>query len=121
MSLSPPPSQSLPLRHTCANHGGREAACRCPECRVEFCRECVLEHHGRFLCVMCLNRLTKPVARRPVRVPAVVSVAAPVAWLAFAVVLSWMVFGSIGYVLAGIPTAGQDAADASAGQRGRDR
>ena len=51
----------------CANHTGREAAARCPECRSFFCRECVTEHEARVLCAACIRRLTAAHAahRRP--------------------------------------------------------
>lgn len=48
--------------HTrCFNHANREAAARCPECGHHFCRECVSEHSGRFLCVGCLGKEALPV------------------------------------------------------------
>ncbi len=40
----------------CARHAEREAAARCPDCRGFFCRECVVEHRGKFLCAACLER-----------------------------------------------------------------
>ena len=39
----------------CWNHPTREAVCRCPACRRDFCRECVAEHEGRLLCASCLQ------------------------------------------------------------------
>jgi hypothetical protein len=42
----------------CFNHGLREAAARCPECRRFFCRECVAEHDDRVICASCLKKLT---------------------------------------------------------------
>jgi len=42
----------------CVLHPGREAAARCPGCGRHFCRECVTEHEGRFLCAACIHRLT---------------------------------------------------------------
>ena len=47
------------LHQRCWNHEGREAVCRCPECRRSFCRECVSEHGGRLLCAGCLTRLAQ--------------------------------------------------------------
>lgn len=41
----------------CFNHAEREAVARCPECRREFCRECITEHKGRMLCTNCLGRM----------------------------------------------------------------
>jgi hypothetical protein len=53
----------LPVaQQRCWNHESREAACRCPECRRNFCRECVTEHESRLLCATCLKGVT---ARRP--------------------------------------------------------
>lgn len=40
----------------CVRHAGREAAARCPGCAQFFCRECVSEHGGRWLCAPCLAR-----------------------------------------------------------------
>jgi hypothetical protein len=40
----------------CLNHEGREAVCRCPECRSYFCRECVVPFEQRMLCAACLAR-----------------------------------------------------------------
>lgn len=44
------------LSHSCFNHPERPAAARCPLCGVAFCRECVSEHNGRFLCASCLQQ-----------------------------------------------------------------
>jgi hypothetical protein len=38
----------------CLHHPQREAAARCPQCARHFCRECVGEHGGRWLCASCL-------------------------------------------------------------------
>lgn len=73
----------------CANHPGREAAARCPECRSFFCRECVTEHEDRVLCAACIRKLTtaRAARRRPLlrRLAAVVPVALGLltAWLFF--------------------------------------
>ena len=48
----------------CWNHEGREASCRCPECRRSFCRECVAEHEARLLCASCLARVAQTAARQ---------------------------------------------------------
>jgi len=40
----------------CLNHPDREAIARCPSCANFFCRECVTEHTGKFLCSNCLQR-----------------------------------------------------------------
>lgn len=44
----------------CVRHPGREAAARCPACGGFYCRECVSEHDGRYLCAECLTRLVTP-------------------------------------------------------------
>ena len=44
-------------RQRCAFHPVREAVARCPACSRFFCRECVTEHEGRFLCAGCLRVL----------------------------------------------------------------
>ncbi|MDR2849674.1 MAG: rhomboid family protein [Verrucomicrobiota bacterium] len=41
----------------CARHADREAAARCPACGRSFCRECVTEHEGRWLCASCIAAL----------------------------------------------------------------
>jgi len=46
------------MRQRCANHPGREAAARCPDCRSFFCRECVTEHEGGVLCAACIRKRT---------------------------------------------------------------
>jgi hypothetical protein len=49
----------------CLHHPGREAIARCPGCARHFCRECVGEHAGRWLCAACLAAPgTAPAARR---------------------------------------------------------
>jgi hypothetical protein len=40
----------------CTNHPGREAVARCPGCAGYYCRECVTEHEGKFLCSSCIQR-----------------------------------------------------------------
>jgi hypothetical protein len=40
---------------------GREAVARCPGCANYFCRECVTEHAGKFLCSNCLHRRSAPI------------------------------------------------------------
>lgn len=52
-------------RQRCAFHLNREAAARCPSCGRFFCRECVTEHEGRFLCASCLRARTAIAATDP--------------------------------------------------------
>lgn len=81
----------------CANHPGREAAARCPECRSFFCRECVTEHEGRVLCAACIRKLTvaRAVPRRALlrNLAAVVPVGLGLlaAWLFFYLLGRWLV------------------------------
>lgn len=44
-------------------HPAREAICRCPQCRRYFCRECITEHGGEFVCSACLQTLTRRTAK----------------------------------------------------------
>ena len=53
-------------RRQCFNHPGREAIVRCPSCHRDYCRECVTEHDGRYLCSACL-RLQASKDERPSR------------------------------------------------------
>ncbi len=41
-------------RQRCYNHATREAAARCLGCQRDYCRECVSEHEGRYLCARCI-------------------------------------------------------------------
>ena len=60
------------LRHRrCLHHPGREAAARCPGCGRDFCRECVGEHAGRWLCAACLAAAGEGRAARRSRLAAV--------------------------------------------------
>jgi uncharacterized membrane protein YvbJ len=43
----------------CVNHASREAVARCPECKKDFCRECITEHNNKMLCTNCLHEKTK--------------------------------------------------------------
>jgi hypothetical protein len=40
----------------CLIHVDRQAVARCPGCANYFCRECITEHQGKFLCSNCLGR-----------------------------------------------------------------
>lgn len=62
MSTAPPDLSQV----RCRNHGGREAVARCRECGNFFCRECVVEHHGRMVCTSCLAEVSgvDPAKRR---------------------------------------------------------
>lgn len=45
----------------CLIHADREAIARCPACANYFCRECITEHEGKFLCSNCLQRRFAPI------------------------------------------------------------
>ena len=47
----------------CAHHAEREAAARCPSCKAFYCRECITEHDGRFLCAGCLAKKVREETR----------------------------------------------------------
>ncbi len=79
----------------CWNHERREAACRCPDCRRYFCRECVTEHQQRLLCAACLRQATEGATRRHGRTfGAVVPVVA-------AALLCWLWFLAVADALIG--------------------
>ncbi|MEJ2368373.1 MAG: hypothetical protein P8Z49_08495 [Acidobacteriota bacterium] len=47
----------VPLaKQRCLNHPARDAAVKCPGCGSFFCRECTVEHEGRFLCAACVEK-----------------------------------------------------------------
>jgi uncharacterized paraquat-inducible protein A len=46
-------------KRKCANHASREAVARCPECKKDFCRECITEHNNKMLCTNCLQEITR--------------------------------------------------------------
>ena len=96
-------------KQRCARHAGREAAARCPDCGLVFCRECVTAHEGRFLCASCLGKVV--VAARAGRanraaggIPAAVvaagrralATAAGIAWL-------WLCFYLAGLLIEKFP------------------
>jgi hypothetical protein len=83
----------------CLIHPDREAIARCPGCAKYFCRECVTEHEGRFLCSDCLQKRSAPVQ----------SAQRPTGWLMAAVTniiglaVAWFFFYLIGRLLILIP------------------
>jgi len=83
----------------CVQHGSREAVARCPVCRQDFCRECVVEHAGQILCAMCLAKETAQSA--PTRIPwGRVRRAAVTVWYA---TLLWCGFYLCGALLKSLP------------------
>jgi len=100
--MNPPPSSSPLSKLRCARHPDREAAARCASCGLVFCRECVSEHDGRFLCAPCLAKTAAAAraaaARRP-RVAALkraLAIVAGAAWL-------WLCFYLAGLLIEKLP------------------
>jgi hypothetical protein len=82
----------------CAIHADRKAIARCPSCVNYFCRECVTEHEGRFLCSNCLQRRSAPIepARRTGGRFAIA--------IGFGIAVAWFFFYLIGQLLMLIPS-----------------
>ena len=76
------------LHNRCWNHEGREAVCRCPECRRSYCRECVTEHQARLLCADCLRKTADNSKKRPSRMRRLY----PAAMLLMGLLLAWSIF-----------------------------
>lgn len=93
-------------RQRCWTHAQREAVSRCPECRRFYCRECVTEHDGRLLCVQCLSARTVIKAGRAGTRWALWTVAAMAGLL-----VSYLMFHTVGYVLEQLPAAWSRGAD----------
>jgi hypothetical protein len=83
----------IPGGQRCANHPGREAAARCPECRSYFCRECVTEHEDRVLCAACIRALTA--SRKTAVSPFVKRVAAALP-VSLGLLTAWLFFYLVG-------------------------
>ncbi|HEY1662129.1 MAG TPA: rhomboid family protein [Verrucomicrobiae bacterium] len=90
--------QSL-THQRCFNHGTREAVARCPECRQFFCRECVVEHDDRLVCVVCLKTLTT----RPLLRQSMFAWIRRTAQLALGILIAWFFFFLIGEGLLKLP------------------
>lgn len=90
-----------PQLHTrrCARHSTREAAARCPACGEFFCRECVVEHDGKFLCASCLAKQAKAGESRGERLAKVRRVLRTAA----GVLVLWLVFYWLGATLLKVP------------------
>ena len=85
------------IHQRCWHHTDREAVVRCPECRRFYCRECVLEHHGRMICAACVHRVGEVTAEG----------SRAALWGAFGLcgfLLAWVVFYYLGIALARIPS-----------------
>jgi hypothetical protein len=72
--------------------------CRCPRCEHFYCRECVTEHAGQFVCSACLRAIAAPPQDAKSRWRAVKWVMTPtLCLLAFAV--AWIYFYGVGQLL----------------------
>ena len=89
----------------CFNHTNREAAVRCPACGRMYCRECVSEHEGCFLCAPCLSAAATRESR-PRRSPRALGV---VLRLAVALALAWAMCYVAGKALLAVPADFHDA------------
>jgi hypothetical protein len=86
------------VHQRCVIHAAREAAVRCPQCRLFYCRECVTEHEGRMMCAPCVAVLSRPVSADR---------SSWMSWVALALagfVLAWVMFYYGGMGLARIPS-----------------
>jgi len=88
----------------CFNHAGREAAARCPECGLFFCRECITEHDDRVICAACVKKLAGvPFTQRGGFVGVV-----RVVQLVVSLVIVWACFLLLGRSLLAIPSSFHD-------------
>ncbi|MCX7887246.1 MAG: rhomboid family protein [Verrucomicrobiae bacterium] len=88
------------LQQRCYHHTAREAVARCPECRLYFCRECVVEHELRVLCAACLRKAGVPAPAKSQWCRLLWQVAAAAAGF----VLLWFIFYMVGQMLLAIPS-----------------
>lgn len=89
------------VHQKCLNHAQREAAVRCPACKRFFCRECVSENEGRYLCVQCLQETISGDTRKKRRLVLLQSAIR----LAAAVLFLWFSFSVLGKMIVSIPNA----------------
>jgi len=85
----------------CHHHPEREAAARCPECGLFYCRECITEHDDRVICASCLRTLAVAKRGRGNRLGGVWRLAAGV----FGIVIAWFFFYTMGRLLLLTPTS----------------
>lgn len=85
----------------CFNHGGREAAARCPGCSRYFCRECVTEHEDRMLCATCFK---KEADRSRAKRPPLRGIGRWIQCLV-GLLIAWLFFFLLGQVLLMLPPA----------------
>jgi hypothetical protein len=85
----------------CFHHAGREAVARCPRCRRNYCRECIVEHEGRIVCADCLAKTTATPEAKPAG--RIRSRLASVAGAVLGLTICWMIFYIMGRLLLAIP------------------
>ena len=85
----------------CFNHPEREAAVMCPECKKDFCRECVTEHDDRMLCARCLQKLLKKPFIKRFRLRYLLRIGQCL----MGFLIAWLVFYYLGEMLLSIPTS----------------
>lgn len=89
----------------CFNHATREAVARCPECRRNYCRECVTEHGDRLICAACLKKLAHlPLHKRPLVVKLLHTAQCAASFL-----LLWFLFYLLGEFLLSQPDSFHEA------------
>jgi hypothetical protein len=88
------------IHQRCWHHSTREAVVRCPECRLFYCRECVIEHQGRMLCADCVARLDLVPGMTRGRLRGLFWTASAVG----GILLAWLIFYYLGVTLARIPS-----------------
>jgi hypothetical protein len=84
----------------CLIHADRVAIARCPSCANYFCRECVTEHEGRFLCSNCLQ--SKSTTIKPA--PRTAGWFATGIGIVIGLAVAWFFFYAIGQLLILIPS-----------------
>lgn len=85
----------------CFNHAVREAVAVCPECNSFFCRECIVEHHGRIVCSSCLENLFASKVNRQFKLGPVIRLGQ----FSFGFFMAWFIFYYISIGLLSIPTS----------------
>ena len=84
----------------CNRHHRREAVARCPSCERYFCRECVTEHQGRFLCSNCLSMESETSLLAKRKFAALFRIL----HFGFGGLMIWLAFYLVGYLLLAIPS-----------------
>lgn len=89
------------VANRCLNHQARKAVAKCPSCQRDFCQECITEHHGRLICVACLQETQQASAAKPAKAWGKTLVS----WVFAAISLTFLFlfFYLMGRILAAIP------------------